>query len=189
MHSKCGGKEKILLNMRPVETSDFTGFYKRLSQCDEKVAYIDHSKEIEKLGNYLNSEGKHFWHGDPGTNSYDEPIYWRILFAGQNNVFFNRLKQIVESGLYSFWKSLSMSIAVGNSKFFKKSGESESIGPKPLSLNSNFGSIFIVHLSCCGLVCSIWILLFLGSRIKKKSLPQFTLKLQTILVSTILMNI
>ena len=171
MHSKCGGKEKIVLNMRPVETSDFTGFYKRLSQCDEKVAYIDHSKEIEKLGNYLNSEGKHFWHGDPGTNSYDEPIYWRILFAGQKNVFFSRLKQIVESGLYSFWKSLSMSIAVRKSKIFKKSGESESIGPKPVSLNSNFGSIFIVHLFCCGLVCSIWILLFLGSRMKKMCFP------------------
>jgi len=136
-----------------------------LSQCDEKVAYIDHSKEIGKLGNYLNSNVKKFWLGDSGTNSYDEPVFWRILFAGQKNVFFNRLKQIVESGLYSYWKSLSMSIAAGKSKIFKKNGESESNGPKPVSLNSNFGSIFFVHLFC--FVCSIWILLFLGSRIKQ----------------------
>jgi len=82
-----------------------------------------YSEEIRKLGNYLNSKGEKFWLGHPGTNAYDEPLYWQILFAGQKNVFFNRLKQIVESGLYSFWKSLSMSIiAAGKSKIFKKSG-------------------------------------------------------------------
>jgi len=155
---KCLQVGQFLSNLKPLQKRDFHTLYENLSQCGEQGACVDKHEKIQKLAYILNVKQDKYRSGILGTNDYDQVVKWRFLRAGTQFVYLDRLKRIVESGLYSYWAYLAVlaePMTVRSFDGFQVDSKDIEMSEKGVSLNSNIASILFAYLMCCGLIALI----------------------------------
>jgi len=146
----------LIYSLKPtVFGEDWSKISKKLGKCDEKVAYVSTEENINKLLEYssrVSSIGAKFFKGS--SSRYQKRDNWYFFRTVRKNIYTYRLKCLLESGVYSYLKSLAVNF--GTKTTSKTPNKTVSIN---LS-NSNISSIFIVYLYCCGIAIAVWIVAF-----------------------------
>lgn len=177
--SPCPYIHKKLRSLRPAIKSRGMEIFGNISRCDAQNAYVDSSKYVNELYNFLNKgrNSKPFVKGVP-ESKYTQVLTWTFKYRyGGKDLFYERMKGILESGVYGFWERMTNPLKPSDMYKLKSQGlehKETKDGEEGQKLASNIVSVFYIYL--IGLAGSIAI--FLIEICKRLSIWSYKLQFQ-----------